>query len=802
IRQTVEFDQAVRSACRQGYRTFIESSPHPALIPGIEATVADCADGPHDKADPVVIPTLGREDGGLMRFLSSAAQAFVSGLAVHWRAALPGAGYVELPAYAFERRRFWLSGEATALDAAGLGLGASEHPLLGAVVELPDSGGVVLTGRLSAASQPWLLDHAVSGVAVFPGTGFVELVIRAGDEVGCPVIDELTLQSPLTLAPAGSTAVQVVVGAALESGQRAVSVFSRAAEDSAWVCHAEGALRSETVEPAADLSVWPPAGAAPVDVTDGYARLAASGYGYGAAFQGLTAMWRRGDEVFAEVALPEAAGGVGNFGVHPALLDAALHALVIGTDEPELALPFSWQGLTLHAAGATAVRARIAPAGPSAVSVELADGLGLPVLSVASIVARPVSRKQLMAAVSGAGPDWLFEVIWSPASPGTGATGSYEVFESVPAGENPVAGAYERTHAALSAVQSWLSGRDSGVLLVVTRGAMALPTEDVTDLAGAAVWGLVRSAQTEHPGRFVLADLEHGAGPLDDGTVEAILAVGEPQALLRHGVAYTPRVQVSPAVDGLLVPPDGDRPWRLGLSAAGTFENLQLEPVPNADAPLQPGQVRVAIRAIATNFRDVMITLGMFTHDALLGGEAAGIVTEIGSDVTEFAVGDAVMGFFPDTSGTLVAGDTRLLLPMPADWSFAEAAGISAVFTTAYYAFVHLADVRPGQRVLIHAAAGGVGMAAVQLARHLGLEVFTTASRGKWDTLRAMGFDDDHIADSRSLDFEDKFRAITDGRGVDVVLDSLAGDFVDASLRLVAPGGVFLEMGKTDIRDP
>src|SRR6201997_4593712 len=192
----------------------------------------------------------------------------------------------------------------------------------------------------------------------------------------------------------------------------------------------------------------------------------------------------------------------------------------------------------------------------------------------------------------------------------------------------------------------------------------------------------------------------------------------------------------------------------------------------------------------------------MFSHDALLGGEGAGVVVEVGPGVTEFAVGDDVYGFFPDGSGTLVAGDIRLLLPMPADWSYAEAAGISVVSATAYYALVDLADVQPGQRVLVHAATGGVGMAAVQLARHLGLEVFATASRGKWDTLRAMGFDDDHISDSRSLEFEEKFRAVTGGRGVDVVLDSLAGDFVDASLRLVAPGGVFLEMGKTDVRDP
>jgi polyketide synthase 12 len=793
IRQTVEFDQAVRNACQQGYRTFIESSPHPALIAGIEDTVTDHG------ADPIVIPTLGRDDGGFARFLTSAAQAFVSGVGVDWRAMLPGGQFVELPTYAFERRRFWLSGDGAALDAAGLGLASSEHPLLGAVVDRPDSGGVVLTGRLAPSSQGWLTDHAVSGMTVFPGTGFVELAIRAGDEVGCSVVDELTLQAPLMLPASGSVALQVVVGAVDESGNRGVSVFSRENADSAWTCHAEGVLSPESVEAAADLSVWPPAGASAVDVTDGYERLAAHGYGYGPAFRGLTAMWRRGDEVFAEVTLPEAAGGVSGFGVHPALLDAALHALVVGNDGAELALPFSWQGVSLHAAGASAVRARITPAGPSAVSVELADGLGLPVLSVSAMVARPVSPQQLMAAVSGSAADRLFELAWSPASPGSTPTPSYEIFESLPAAEDPVAGAYERTHAALTAVQTWLSERDSGVLVFVTRGAMALPGEDVADLAGAAVWGLVRSAQTEHPGRLVLADID---GVLDESTAAAILAVGEPQVLLRDGVAHTPRVRGSRAVDNVLVPPDGEKPWRLGLSAAGTFENLQLEPVPNADAPLGPGQVRVAIRAIAANFRDVMITLGMFTHDALLGGEAAGVVVEVGPGVTEFAVGDAVMGFFPDTSGTLVAGDTRLLLPMPADWSFAEAAGVSAVFTTAYYAFLHLADVQPGQRVLIHAATGGVGMAAVQLARHLGLEVYATASRGKWDTLRAMGFDDDHIADSRTLDFEEKFRTATGGRGMDVVLDSLAGDFVDASLRLVALGGVFLEMGKTDIRDP
>ncbi|EUA42244.1 zinc-binding dehydrogenase family protein [Mycobacterium xenopi 4042] len=198
-----------------------------------------------------------------------------------------------------------------------------------------------------------------------------------------------------------------------------------------------------------------------------------------------------------------------------------------------------------------------------------------------------------------------------------------------------------------------------------------------------------------------------------------------------------------------------------------------------------------------------MITLGLYPDDdAVMGIEAAGIVVETGSDDCRFAVGDRVMGLFPEGTGTTAITDERLLMTIPDGWSHTDAATVSVVFATAYYALSRLADVKPGQRVLIHAATGGVGMAAVQLARHWGLEVFATASRGKWDTLRAMGFDESHIGDSRTLEFEDKFRAVTGGRGMDVVLDSLAGEFVDASLRLVAPGGIFLEMGKTDIRDP
>ncbi|BBY27309.1 type I polyketide synthase [Mycolicibacterium sediminis] len=800
IRQTVEFDRAIRSACKHGYRAFVEASPHPVLMAGVEDTAADCIEG----ADPIVVPSLGRDDGGLDRFLASVAQAHVAGVPVAWRATCPGGALSDLPTYAFERRRFWLSGGTSGSgDASGFGLGGTTHALLGAVVEVPDSDQIVLTGRLAASSQSWLADHAVGGTVLFPGAGFVDLVIRAGDEVGCPAIEELTLQAPLIVPPTG-VPLRVVVGAAAESGSRAVGVFSRPTDDDAWVLHAEAIVTAETDSPATDLAAWPPAGAVPVDVSDAYGSLAARGYEYGPAFRGLTAMWRRGAEVFAEVALPQDLAA-GEFGVHPALLDASLHAVALAADDSALALPFSWERVTLHAAGASAVRVKITPTGTNSVSIELADGLGLPVLSVGTMTARPVSADQIASSFKGAGhaDGELFEVEWSAVTaPDTAAALPEGVvtFESEPAAvdsDDLPAAVRAATNRALERIQTWLA-EPTGTLLVVTRGAVALPGEDVTDLAGAAVWGLVRAAQTENPGRIVLADV---LDDLDESVAATLLAVGEPQLAVRHGALHAPRVTRSRGTDGVLTPPESGKPWRLGVTEAGTFDNLALIEVPNSDQPLPPGHIRVEINAVAANFRDVMITLGMFTHDALIGSEAAGVVTEIGPDVEGFTVGQRVMGLFPEGTGTRVAADARLITPIPTGWSDAEAAAALVVFTTAFYGLRELAKVQPGQSILIHAATGGVGLAAIQLARHWGLEVFTTASRPKWDTLRALGFDDDHIGDSRTLEFEQKFLEITGGRGFDVVLDSLAGEFVDASLRLLPRGGVFLEMGKTDIRD-
>ncbi|MEE2854191.1 MAG: SDR family NAD(P)-dependent oxidoreductase [Actinomycetota bacterium] len=784
VRQPVRFVDGVRVAESLGAGVFLEVGPGAALTSAVEQSLTT------DLAASVVTMAKGRPE--VDSLLRAAGQLFTAGTEVRWAAAFAdsNAQRVELPTYAFVRRHFWLSSDSVgSANIASLGLAEAEHALLGAVVDRPDSGGVVLTGRLSLAAQPWLADHAVAGTVLFPGAGFVELALRAGDEVGCSVVEELTLSAPLSVPAAGVVHLQVVVAAAREAGMRSVAVYSRAAQ-SDWVLHAEGVLSDGAPAPGADLSVWPPPGADPVDVTGAYDGLAARGYGYGPAFQGLRAVWRRGTETFAEVELPQQAGvSTAGFGIHPVVLDAALHALGVADAQVETVLPFSWQQVSLYAAGASRVRVRLAQVGSGAVSVELADSSGLPVLSVGALVTRPVSADQLTAAVAArSGSGELLEVVWSPVPlPGDDFGEKFSVWEPPATGSGTVRSVYDATHQALGALQPWLTGEAAGVLVVVTRGAVSLTGEDVADLAGAAVWGLTRSAQAENPGRVVLVDTD---GTLDVATV---IGCGEPQLVVRAGVAYSARLKPADRRP-LLELPDPPSVWRLAAGDAGTLEDLAVQET--GPAPLQAGQVRVAVGAAGVNFRDVLVALNMYPGAAQLGAEGAGIVTELGAGVTDVAVGDAVMGIF-GLAGSEAVVDRRLVTRAPQGWSTAQAAAVPVVFLTAYYGLSVLAGLRAGQRVLVHAATGGVGMAAVQLARHWGAEVFATASQGKWDTLRAMGFDDAHIADSRTLDFEQKFAA-----GVDVVLNSLAGEFNDASLRLLGPGGRFIEMGKTDLRDP
>ncbi|MEV4434433.1 type I polyketide synthase [Streptomyces sp. NPDC049585] len=834
VRETVRFADGVRTLAAEGATVFLELGPDATLTALAQHTL-------DPEQQPVAVSALRKDRPEETALLTALARLHVAGVGIDWAAWYAGTGArrVDLPTYPFQHERHWPRPAAATGDVTGAGLLPAGHPLLGATLALADSDEVLFTGRLSLQSHPWLADHAIGGRVLFPATGFLELALRTGDQVGCDRVEEFTLLAPLVLPVDGAVQVQVLAGTPDESGARTVTVHSRpedAAPDLPWTEHATGLLAAGEHVAEFDASAWPPANAVVMDLEGFYERTE-----YGPAFQGLRSLWVREGEAFVEAALPNGtAEDAAAFLLHPALLDAVLHAhgfAGVG-DENTLLMPFGWQGVSLHAAGASVVRARVARAGEDSVSLAVADVEGAPVLS-----ARKLTLRARSAAAAQGAPrrspehDALLSLDWVPAPDAEPTAGlrCTVLGAEAPAGvaapvvasladlrgdedlvlvplsgtagpeDDVPAAAHALTARVLELLHAWFAPQRSGDarLVLVTRGAVSADEgEGVRDLAAAAAWGLVRSAQSENPGRLLIADLDD-TGDLAHllPLLPALSATGDAQFVVRDGVVRVGRLAHLGPAAGLLPPPDGG-PWRLDSPAKGSLDGLALVPCPEAAAPLAPGQVRIRVQAAGVNFRDVLNALGMYPGEAgLLGGEAAGTVVETGPGVTGLRPGDRVMGMVAGGFGPLAVADHRVLARVPDGWTAQQAASVPLVFLTALYALKDLAGLQAGQRILVHAGAGGVGMAAVQLARHLGAEVFATASEGKWDTLRALGVADDHIASSRTTDFEERFREVTGGRGVDVVLNALAGEFVDASLRLTAPGGRFLEMGKTDIRD-
>jgi acyl transferase domain-containing protein len=565
LRQTVRFAETVRSMVADGFGTFVESSPHPVLTTSLQDTLPDTA---------VVTGTLRRDDGGPTRLHTSVAEAYVRGVRVSWP--VPSAPPADLPTYPFQGRRFWLESTATAGDVSAAGLRSASHPLLGAALSPADDStgtGLVLTGRLSPRSQPWLADHAVQGTVLLPGTAFVELALTAGAQVGAPRLDELTIEAALVLAEVGGTQVQVTVGSPDTDGRRRVSVHSRpepdgAAEENPWQRNATGTLSATPVAGAGLGGQWPPPGAAQVDVDDFYDRLADHGLEYGPVFQGLRRAWRLGDDLLAEVALPDEVAGE-EFCVHPALLDAVLHVIALSEQDngaTEVKLPFSWTGVDLHATGASTLRARVRPDGRDTVRITVADGHGGPVAEVESLAIRPISREQLASARTRH-HDSLYRLEWTPTPLPEGrqswvvvdddqlgldgphvadlaAIGSAPEVVVLPWIANGpatdlVGAVHEATTRGLALIQEWLAEPrfEASTLVVITREAIG---DGAVDLERAPMWGLVRTAQSENPGRFVIIDTDGSAA--STAALWPAITSGEPQVRLRDGVAGVPRL--------------------------------------------------------------------------------------------------------------------------------------------------------------------------------------------------------------------------------------------------------------------
>ncbi|MGW6846986.1 type I polyketide synthase [Streptomyces sp. NPDC054958] len=622
MRETVAFEGAVRAALGEGHRTLLEISPHPVLTMAVQEAIDSAGVTAHASG------SLRREDGGTGRLLNSLAEAHVAGAPVDWTRAFTGAGAhrVDLPTYAFQRQRYWLRLAASGSgDVTAAGLANPGHPLLGAVVEPAETDGLVLTGRISLRDHPWLADHRVMGAVPLPGTAFVELAVVAGDLVECPRIEELTMEAALLLPESGALDLQLTVSAPDGTGRREIGFFARTDDDiaaSGWTRHGTGVLCPASAVPDTESAAWPPPGAEPVELDGLYEQSPDSPFAYGPAFHGLRAAWSRDREVFAEVQLPlELHEQASEYLLHPALLDAALHAVGLGelldTGGQPLR-PFAWNEVSLHAGGATTLRVTLSPAGANAVSLHAVDGTGAPVVTVGSLMLRPVDLTEPSAGRSAAHPS-LLSLAWTPLALPAADAAAWAVLGAAPAGRpewtgsdvpprphadvaalaasvaegGPVPGfvvldltaaeehsgpgllaaTRDRAQQVLDAARAWvaedLDERLAPVTLVVaTRHAVGTSAQDrTTGLGSAPLWGLVRSVQSENPGRFVLLDTD--GLPESWQALPAAIATGEAEIALRRGTALVPRLDRAPvagAADTAALPGDalGD------LDPAGT----------------------------------------------------------------------------------------------------------------------------------------------------------------------------------------------------------------------------------------
>ncbi|WP_051116283.1 type I polyketide synthase [Amycolatopsis nigrescens] len=740
-RHTVRFGDSVRTLVDKGVTLFAELGPDSVLT----ALASEVATG------QVCVATTRADAPEAATVLTAAARLWVHGAGISRRALFPedARSNVDLPTYSFQRKRFWLEDGPAAPE------NPLRHPVLTDLRPIADTGRLLFSGALSLRAQPWLAGHRISGALVVPAAVLVELALRAGDEVGAGVLAELLLQEPMILPEDGELSVQVIVGVPEPDGSRTVSVHARGADSAPWVRHATGRVGSHDF--AGGASAVPAVGRSEVDIAAAYAAMADRGYRYGPAFQGVRAVRRAGDELFADVRLPEAAG----FALHPALLDAAVHAKALADSidgAGPLRLPFAWTGVRLFATGATDLRVRLTSLGQDTISVDATDHEGRPVVRIDSLVTRPLPETSL---APRQGDDALLRVEWAEVPAGTGGsggTGGTEAFR-VLADEtaDPVARTHALTGRTLALLQDSVD-REENLVLVTRNGSAPDP-----DPAAAAVHGLVRVAQAEHPGRFVLVDVDDEPGALE--LVPAAAATGEPQLSIRDGVVRTPRlVRAGPLARAkTALDPDGTVLITGGTGALGALlarhlvtgygvRNLVLTSRRGRDAPgaAELERLDANVRIVACDVRD--------------RAELASLLADLTSPLTAVVHAAGVLDDGVLTSLTPARCAEVLRTKVDAAWHLHELT--RALDLSAFVLFSSAAGIlgNPGQG---NYAAANAFLDALARHRHAaGLPALSLAW-GLWQTADGMAAP----AGGRSA-----VAAIRPGHGLDLFDAALAGN--------------------------
>lgn len=884
IRQAVRFADSIQTAADMGATIFLEAGPRPVL----------CGMGRQNlpTGDQLWLPSLQSRAGDWARMLESASDIFTHGGEIDWEAF--DRGYprrkMALPTYPFERERYWFP---AASGGVARGRGAL-RPLVESMVRSPLVKETILSASFGVASQPYLADHKVHGQLVVPGAAYLAMLASGAELFGWPScrIDDAYFLAPLILSDAKGRTVQAVITpddsqtdpAAAQSVTIAALASDTPGEELVRLLSGKIAPGHAAAAPPVDLGDLRARCTEVYDTGLLYDVIDSSGVEVKDGFRWVEALWLGHDEALARLHLPDAAGGLDGYSLHPALLDAGFQVAgaTLGAEEQsETLLPFSVKSMIQQGdATGTVWWCHALRTGPTTWDIQTLDAEGRVIVSLEGFEMR---RAPASAFLRRRVSDLLYRLDWRPMSleieadpaPATwlvldngsrrgaelrrrlaarghnclvvaeGAAFEGLFFDNgdgittadpgepgnlrallgrcVEAADPPLRGVIhlwgvepgaetsaspERAETLaiglLHMVQAIAATSVDLRLCVVTSGAQAVIAGEAIHPEQAPLWGMQRGLMLEAPEiRLTCVD----AATDGDAEISALLdelqaPPGEAQVAYRGGERFVARLVRCPEA----APPAIDGPFRLQLKDYGSPDNLQLVPI-TRQKPGR-GQIEIAVTAAALNFRDVVIALGMLKEfyaeemgitrasDIPLGFDCAGTVAALGEGVTDLAIGDLVMAPAVGGFASHVIAFRDGVMRVPTNVDPVTAAAIPSVFWTAYHSLVQLAKLKAGESILIHAAAGGVGLAAIQIAQAVGAEIFTTASPPKWDHLRSQGIV--QISNSRTLDFADEIMAATGGEGVDVVLNSLTGEVVDRSFQVLKHGGRFIEIGRLE----
>jgi acyl transferase domain-containing protein/NADPH:quinone reductase-like Zn-dependent oxidoreductase len=848
IRQPVRFTQGMETLEAGGINTFIEVGAKPTLLGLGQQIIA---------AQPNLLwlPSLYHKQSDWAQLLDSLGKLHLRGVAINWKA-FDQPYYrskIALPTYPFQRKRYRTDKNKLVIPASSKGQLKRQlgHPLLGErLPTIANSKTIVFQNTVSAAYPNYLNDHQVYDQVIMPAAAYLEIALSAAKQVYDDAnycLENIVLLRPLILTKTDEAAIQLQLTPSNRGYQWKIFSTNTHAEEE-WELHIEGELnilpitigKQDEQDSLASIKAR-----CSQDITlDDYRAAVPDGFYYGPDFQGFEQLFGGEKEALGLIRLGEHLSAT-DYSIHPVILDCCFRVMqaINFSDNDEPYLPFSFDNIQLFTKAPFNtvwghVKWRSDIGGTQLADILIFSQSGEMIAKVSGFGSRQASQEAITGAT--AGHNYLYELAWqdvpqAKTSPYSKAAGRWLLIaepeqaqanalahlltakgEQVELTQNPTQALNDYRSIVYFATETHEQNIPEKVL-DVSCDALSL-VRDLIDiqakvdlsfviydtLEASGLWGFGRTLMWEQP-NLNCKCIEINATTTADVLFNTLwFADNENQIKLKTESQRT----VARLEHFNLPEASKANAYRVQLETYGLLESLALAPIERHKPKAQ--QVEVQVRATGLNFRDVLNALGMLReyYDSELGYddptkipfgfEASGVVSRVGEDVENIKVGDEVIVWqYFGSLASFVTVDVNFVTSKPAPLSFENAATIPLTYLTAYHGLITLAQMKAGDKVLIHSAAGGVGQAAVQLAQYVGAEIFATASKSKWDFLREQGIT--HVMDSRSLDFADEIKTITHGEGVDIVLNSLNGDYIEKNFDSLAENGRFIELGKIDV---